>query len=41
LVLCILLPVLYQGYWKIRPSQQLFKVFIYIFISPLYVSALQ
>jgi hypothetical protein len=26
----ILLRVLYQGNWKNRPSQQLFKVFIYI-----------
>jgi hypothetical protein len=25
---CILLRVLYEGYWKNRPSQQLFKVFI-------------
>jgi hypothetical protein len=28
----ILLHVLYQGYWKNRPSQQLFKVFILYFI---------
>jgi hypothetical protein len=27
---CILLRILYQGFWKNRPSQQLFKVFIYI-----------
>jgi hypothetical protein len=29
---CILLRVLHQGYWKNRPSQQLFKVFILYFI---------
>jgi hypothetical protein len=30
---CILLRVLYQGYWKNRPSQQLFRVsFIFIII---------
>jgi hypothetical protein len=29
----ILLCVLYQGYWKNRPSQQLFKVFIYIYFA--------
>jgi hypothetical protein len=23
----------YQGYWKNRPSQQLFKVFIYIYFA--------
>jgi hypothetical protein len=30
---CNLLLVLYQGYWKNRPSQQLFKVFIYIYFA--------
>jgi hypothetical protein len=30
---CILLRVLYQGYRKNRPSQQLFKVFIYIYFA--------
>jgi hypothetical protein len=29
----ILLRVLYQGYWKNSPSQQLFKVFIYIYFA--------
>jgi hypothetical protein len=37
---CILLRVLYQDYWKNRPSQQLFKLFILYFILPLHVSAL-
>jgi hypothetical protein len=37
---CILLRVLYQGYWKNRPSQQLFKVFILFPFPPLHVSAL-
>jgi hypothetical protein len=32
LLFCILLHVLYQGYWKNRPSQQLFKVFILYFM---------
>jgi hypothetical protein len=30
---CILLRVLYQGYWKNRRSQQLFKVFIYTYFA--------
>jgi hypothetical protein len=30
---CILLHVLYQGYWKNRPWQQLFKVFIPIYFA--------
>jgi hypothetical protein len=30
---CILLRVLYQGYRKNRPSQQLFNVFIYIYFT--------
>jgi hypothetical protein len=30
---CILLRVFYQGYWKNRPSQKLFKVFIYIYFA--------
>jgi hypothetical protein len=31
---CILLRAIYQGYWKNRLSQQLFKVYIYLlFIS--------
>jgi hypothetical protein len=30
---CIPLRVLYQGYWKNRPSQQLFKVFVYIYFA--------
>jgi hypothetical protein len=25
--------VQYQGYWKNRPSQQLFKAFIYIYLA--------
>jgi hypothetical protein len=29
----ILLHVLYQSYWKNRPSQQLFKVFIYVYFE--------
>jgi hypothetical protein len=29
----ILLRVLCQGYWKNRPLQQLFKVFIYIYFA--------
>jgi hypothetical protein len=28
---CILLRALYQGYWKNRHTQQLFRVFIYTF----------
>jgi hypothetical protein len=31
----ILLRALYQGYWKNRLSQQLFKVFIYTYILSL------
>jgi hypothetical protein len=39
---CILLRILYQGYWKNCPSQQLLKVFIsiyniYIYIYNLYI----
>jgi hypothetical protein len=30
---CILLRVLYQVYWKNRPSQQLFKVFMHIYFD--------
>jgi hypothetical protein len=30
---CIQLRVLYQGYWKNRPLQQLFKVFIYTYFA--------
>jgi succinate dehydrogenase hydrophobic anchor subunit len=38
---CILLRELHHGYWKNRPSQQLFKVFYFIFyILSLHVSAL-
>jgi hypothetical protein len=30
---CILMRVLYEDYWKNRPSQQLFKVFIYTYFT--------
>jgi hypothetical protein len=30
---CFLLRVLYQGYWKNCPSQQLFKMFISIYFA--------
>jgi hypothetical protein len=30
---CILLRVRYQGYWKNRPSQELFKVYIHIYLA--------
>jgi hypothetical protein len=37
---CILLRVLYQGYQKNHPSQQLFRVFILYIFLPLHVTAL-
>jgi hypothetical protein len=42
LLLCAILTSIINlsGYWKNRPSQKLFKVFIYTYILPLHVSAL-